>query len=225
MAKYDYQIRPRFSRLHEDKDIPFIVPVQLRCVIGIVGKKFAGKSEIAKYLVCEHHFRPYSLASFVKEEAKRRCEYIDRSDPISMALKNLGDLLRKEEINRYEIGTEFHGGFISRMLVKKMWVEVIEKGFENPEIVVEGFKNPGEIRILRNFIGQSFFLIGVEAPDHLRYTWQKNQDGDEPKVQGSVGFKKAVERFKTQFDKPDLDELQDRPWGRNVYQCFKEVPK
>lgn len=223
MDKYLGQTRPLFSRLHEDKDIPFIVPVKCPCIIGIVGNKFSGKSEITKHLISEHYFFSYSLAEYVQNEAYRRRKFIDRKDAVSQNLKNLGDQLRKEELTKYHISDEYKGSCLARRLIKDLRSDIVEKGIEIEKMVVEGFKNPSEIRLIQNFAGGKFFLIGVVASDSSRFRFRASEKDRTFSDLNSKEDEKELKAFIEKFDTPDLMDISKFPWGRNVDECMKEV--
>lgn len=209
MAKYHLQIKPQFSRLHHDKDIPFLVPVQVPLIIGVIGKKFAGKSEVVKHLVGEYHLDSYSLALYVKKEAVQRYWSVEYKDPLSKQLKDLGDKLRKEEIKEFYIKPEFQGGYLASQFIRELCTNIVEKGIETRGIVVEGFKNPAEVKIIKNFASGKFFPIAVKTDVNIRSERWLNQEGEEM----------------PDFDALDCDKLKDRPWGRNVEQCIDLVEK
>ena len=50
-SRYSNSISPGFSKIHEDKELAYIVPANLQSVIGIVGLRGSGKSIISKFLI------------------------------------------------------------------------------------------------------------------------------------------------------------------------------
>lgn len=215
LPKYQSQIRPEFSRIHLDKDIPYIVPIRFPYILGLVGKKFSGKSEIIKHLVSEYHFTSFSLAFYVKREAECRRLYIDPTDRRASVLKNLGDLLRKDEHKNYDLEPEFFGGYLARKFVREFRRDIVEKRIEGRKIVVEGFKNPGEIQVFCKFADKRFFLLAMNTPDEIR----KQRAPQE----GNLSAPKDLNEFINEYDQPDNMNLEDSPWSRNVERCLNSA--
>lgn len=129
-------------------------------IVGITGPIASGKSVLAEMLV-ERGFIRLTLSEEVREEAKVRGIPIERT-----ALQNLGNDLRVKHGNGY-------------------WAcRVLAKTVPNKNYVIEGIRNPGEIKELRK--ERNFILIGVTAPEDLRLCWilKRTKDSDPKTLEG-----------------------------------------
>jgi dephospho-CoA kinase len=70
--RYRHQFRPAFSRLHEDRDLRWVVPLTVRYVLAIVGGRYSGKSAALAYLAEKRGFHTYTLTDDLRNEARRR---------------------------------------------------------------------------------------------------------------------------------------------------------
>jgi len=70
--RYRHQFRPAFSRLHKDRDLRWVVPLNVRYVIAIVGGRFSGKSTALAYLSEKRGFHTYTLTEDLRDEARKR---------------------------------------------------------------------------------------------------------------------------------------------------------
>ena len=67
--RYAGQYAPESSRLYEDRDLFWIVPFRVQYIVGVVGRRFAGKSSALTYLHEKRGFRVYSMAAIVRDNA------------------------------------------------------------------------------------------------------------------------------------------------------------
>lgn len=155
-------------------------------IIGVAGYIRSGKTTFAEILNADYGFARTSFREAVIEEANRRKLDITRDN-----LQTLGKLLLKEE------GEKAWG---KRVLAK------LEPG---KNYVVEGMRNPGDVEAFKEFFNRSFYLVGIQAPDELRYQrYLANiRDGEKP----------TLEQFK-------IIDLKDRgllPGGQSTEIVFK----
>src|SRR3990167_1381864 len=113
-------------------------------LIGITGRIASGKGEVAEFFRKKGLFEYYTLSQVVRGEAAKINLLISRE-----SLQDLGNLIRK-----YEGG----GGWIKR-LIKKLDLK--------KDNVIDGIRNPGEIKELRKI--KNFLLISVDAPQKSRF--------------------------------------------------------
>jgi deoxycytidylate deaminase len=147
---------------------------------GILGREFG------------HH---YILSNFLREEGKIReiTETVEN-------LQTLGDKLR----NKYGLD------ILVRMCIDKINNDVKVNNFiskEDTVIIIDGIKNTGEIKYLRQF--PNFYLVSVYSDRDVR----------KGRIVGPEAKKK---RFKTEkdFESADnRDEEEDIPNGQQIKQC------
>jgi dephospho-CoA kinase len=154
-------------------------------VIGLTGTKASGKGVVADYLK-NMGFGYYSLSDRVREEAVRRGihNYTIRQ------LQDIGNELREK-----------HGlGVLAEMTMKEM---------EEGNCIIDGIRNPGEIKILR--WQENFYLIGVDAPqEQRRERLIKRARSSDPKTEAEF----------LEMDKRDLG-IGGKNVGQQVYACIK----
>ncbi len=117
-----------------------------RIVIGLVGPIASGKGFLGEYLG-SHGFFYISTSDRVREEADRR---------------GVG----KTRDNLQDIGNELRENFGVTVLVERCLVLIPA---ETDLIVIDGMRNPGEARFVKEQMGGS--IIGVDASAELRLRW------------------------------------------------------
>ena len=125
-------------------------------VIGLVGPMASGKGLVADYLVSQG-YTYFRLSDVIKEEITKRKLPTDRK-----TFQDLGNELRKN--------------FGSDILVKR----IFEK---NPEgkIVLDGIRNPGEVKYLKTTLQAE--IIGINATPEKRYQFvQARKRSMDPKT-------------------------------------------
>lgn len=152
-------------------------------IIGLTGTIASGKSLIASYLK-EKGFQYYSFSDIIKEEAKKRKIVLTREN-----LQKLGNLLREE--NQDE-------GVLAKLILKKV---------KTQKAVLDGIRNCSEIKELRK--RKDFVLIGVDAPQKLRYKRLR--------ARARKGDPKTFNEFK------EIDDKENRGYGQEVNKCLKKV--
>jgi len=114
-------------------------------VIGLTGTKASGKGEVAEYLKAQG-FQYYSLSDVVRKEA----EYRGLVDAKITQLQDIGDELRK----KYGLGV------LARRVIEEILHDTSEK------YLVDGIRNPGEIKELRDLTNS--YIIAIDAPQEIR---------------------------------------------------------
>jgi dephospho-CoA kinase len=128
-------------------------------IIGIVGSTGSGKGEISNELE-KRGFVKLIFSDFLREECKKKGIAITRD-----VLRDLGNELREKN----------GAGYIAKRL--------LEKVDRNKNYVLEGIRNPDEIKALREF-GDSI-IVGLEAPIEKRLQWiiMRNRENDPHSIQ------------------------------------------
>lgn len=117
-----------------------------RIIIGLVGPIASGKGFLGKYLE-SRGFCYTSTSDRVRDEAKRQ-----GIDPVRENLQNIGNQLRED------FGVE--------VLVMRCLTLISS---EANLVVIDGMRNPGEVRFVKEQLGGS--IIGIDAPAELRLKW------------------------------------------------------
>lgn len=115
-------------------------------IIGLVGPIASGKGYLGKYLE-ERGFFYTSTSDRVRDEAYRL--------GISLTRKNLQD-----------IGNELRENFGVEVLVLRCLTLIPD---EAKLVVIDGMRNPGEVRFVKDQLGGQ--IIGIDAPAELRLRW------------------------------------------------------
>lgn len=198
--KYQRTFTTGFSRIYEDEDLLYIVPLKYTLIIGVVGFRGVGKRTImVNHLVQKKGFKYYSLSNIVREETEKRGLDLRRREN----LQDMGDILRKE----------YGSGYLAKEIIKQIRYDLIEKGEEARYICIEGLKNPDEIRIFSKL--RNFFLLGVDASDEDRWNWLKKA--------GFIPQTMSLDEFRNQ-EKRDRGIGQPE-YGQNVSECMKIVER
>lgn len=156
-------------------------------VIGLTGPLSAGCSTIAEYLEREKGYTLKRLSDIIRKELREK-DGIESPEP--RQLQDKGDELR---------GTHGHD-----TLVRSVFKDLFEKKPER--IVIDGIRNPGEIKYLRKFSG--FFLIGIDASREERLRRYRIKTGSPIPDQDFFGI-----------DERDSGKNQQEN-GQNVTRCI-----
>lgn len=159
-------------------------------IIGLVGTIGAGKTTVAQKLETLG-FINFRFSKQLEEEILAVGLKLERIN-----YQNIADQLRKEKGSDY----------LSRRLLDK-----INKSYTKPSFVIDGFRNPAEIIPFRE--KDNFFLIGLNAPEEVRY--QRLIDKDNSRSP------RSFEDFLKQ-EKRDNGEGEPE-WGLNITECLKQA--
>lgn len=120
-------------------------------VIGLSGPLSSGCSTVAKYLSKKHKFQLVRLSDIIRQGF---------TNPTAKDLQDKGDELRKKN----------GAATLVEMAFRKLLKDAPEK------IVIDGIRNPGEIKYLRRF--SNFFLIGLDASRQERLRRYRIKTGE-----------------------------------------------
>ena len=132
-----------------------------RIVIGLVGPIASGKGVVAEFLK-DLGFTYQSLSDRLRDDLKEK-----GISPTRENLQNYGNYLR-----------EAYGNSV---LAEKT-VAMLSRNTEG-NICIDSIRNPGELLFLKETLGA--FIIGVDAPEHLRVNWYLQRAlarGEDPKT-------------------------------------------
>ena len=126
--------------------------------LGVTGLPGAGKGAFIDLLQPRLRYRGietrcYSLSDVLREEARSRGLAVER--PV---LRRIANELRQE-----------HGsGVLSIMVVRQVRRELANIPDRTPLVVIiDAIRNPEEVSVLRQSLGEKFSLVAVEAPLEL----------------------------------------------------------
>ena len=161
-------------------------------VIGLTGLKAAGKDEFSRILG-GYGFVTRRCSDAIREEARRRG--ID--DPTVVQLQDIGD----EGRSKFGEGS---------------WAVELLRMFRSDgerRAIINGIRNPGEIRALQEMLGERFTLVGVVAPIGIR--------AERFLKRGQAGDPSEMERF---LSVDDRDRgIGQPPEGQQVDRCLAMV--
>jgi len=191
--------RPQFSRLHEDRDLFWVVPFPVRYMVGVIGLRFAGKSAVLSHLNEKHGFRVYNLSSALREIAAQREIPLEPR----ARLQELGDELRAE-----------HGdaGYLARLTLRRIRADLLghSPAPAPARIAIGGFKHPAEVDVFTNL--GSFQLMCVNADEQLRFEHAQQSGVLQTELSAFQGQPTpTIESFRRHID--DRDRSFDAsPW-------------
>lgn len=122
--------------------------VSKRLLIGIVGPLASGKGAVSEFLRGQYGFVSFTLSHLVHEELEKR-------GVKSFTRKDLQD-----------VGNELRFNFGDQVLAERAINKLKKNGV--PLIIIEGIRNPGEVKFLQK--QQHFYLISVNADAKVRYS-------------------------------------------------------
>jgi len=163
----------------------------MKKVIGLTGTIGAGKDIVKEFLISRFNSYYVSLSSIIRTEAEEKKSNFNRK-----TLQDLGDGLRK----KYGNG-----------ILAKLAVEYLQRDKEL--IIVDGIRNVAEVEFLRKTFGEKFILIGVDAPQKLRFERVgKRRTTRDPKT-----WEEFVE-----MDKRDQGENEPE-YGQQTKKCLEQA--
>lgn len=156
-ARYHGQFRPQYSRIHQDRDLFWVIPFPVRYIVGIVGLRFAGKSTVLSHLGEKHGFFVYNLSAVLREVAASRGVPLEPR----AKLQDLGDEIRAERRD---------AGYLARLTLRRIRADFLTHrplARPAPRIAVGGFKHPAEIEVFEKTA--RFQILAVDANDSTRF--------------------------------------------------------
>jgi dephospho-CoA kinase len=160
-------------------------------VVGLTGSIGSGKEVVKEFLARKYNMWYVSLSSMIRAELEKKKHSFNR-----MTLQDHGNELRRK-----------YGSHI----LAKLAVEYLQRDKEL--IVVDGIRNIGEARWLKQQFGKDFVLIAVDAPQNVRFERivARNRPSDP----------KSWEEF-LEVDKRDQGEGEPE-YGQHTGQCIREA--
>jgi len=150
-------------------------------LIGIVGKKYSGKSTIASHLVEHHRFVEFAFATPLKSVCM---------EAFGFSHKQLyGSMLEKESVDPYwgisprqalqDVGKMFRDLYKVRPQYNQIWVRVVERSLSRLDstwnIVVSDVRYKDEANMIRKRGG---ILIGVYRSDLMTTDHHESENQD-----------------------------------------------
>jgi hypothetical protein len=208
--RYQGQFRPEYSRLHQDRDLIWVVPFPVHYMVGVVGYRFVGKSTVLSYLNEKHGFRLYNLSSSLRAIAAERGIPLE---PRSR-LQDLGDEVRAEARD---------GAVLARGLLRSIRADLLSlpPGQPPPRIAVGGFKHPEEVSAFEQL--QRFKLIAVEANEETRFKRAFDSGILAEELSAFPGPPEpTLKSFRDRIESRD-QRGGDNPWTRGYGQAVEAV--
>jgi dephospho-CoA kinase len=184
-------------------------------IIGVTGTIGSGKGEFARILKEEHGFMHFSMGDLVRGEADKQG-------------------LEKTRDNLMALGRKMAA------VNKDFWVETMMLKIEAhlpKNIIVEGFRGPYVLEKIRGKFGKSFILVGVDAPQEMRWKRLESRarpgdpstygeflevDGTDRGINGKESFFKTDECMKM-ADKHIQNDGSLEEFKNNILGILKEI--
>ena len=168
-------------------------------VVGITGLKAGGKDEMARGLQ-ERGFNVRRVSDAIRAECADR----GLTDPTVQQLMDIGNWGRQHSGDN---------GFWAGRLLDLLAVE------GNPNVAINGIRNPGEVETLRRLAGPSFVLVGITAPTWLRYqrAMKRQQGGDPAELEGFLAMDDRDRGFGEPPDGQQVDRCLALCAPENIY--------
>lgn len=173
-SRYHNLTRPTVSALHGDSNLDIIGPTIEPLIIGIASTLASGRTEAINYLIERFGFSSFLLSQILKSEARKHS-----LPPTRTNLQKLGKTLRE---------TYGHGYLAVKLRSSAAWLTN-----ENDFVIVDGFKNRGEVHEFRK--QGNFRLIGIDADVKARWQRMKSRRriGD-PKEKKAFIYQDSIDR-------------------------------
>jgi len=160
-------------------------------IIGITGTLASGKTSVKDFFL-SHFPSSYfiSLSEIIKEELLKE-----------------GNELKRE--NFIEKGNELRKKYGAQILAEVATLTLPKT--KKDLIIIDGIRNPGEVKYLKEKFGKDFILIAVDAPREIRFKrlLERRKEGDP----------KTFEEFEKL---EEMDIGKDQPeYGQKVGECLK----
>lgn len=194
-ARYIGQFRPEFSRLHQDRDLYWVVPFSVPLVLAVVGPRFGGVTSTLRYLTERHGFRLYTLGGELRRIAEQRGVAIESR----RYLQDLGDELRAEHRD---------AGYLARGVGRRLRSDRIaapSPAGRPVKIAIGGIKHPRELVELQKIRGFRLAIVGAdEAHTYVRFRRVLDI--------GMLGAEYEAERLRRLADRHDRGDIP--PWNQ-----------
>ena len=166
--------------------------------IGISGTLLSGKGTLENIILDNYNAYSSSTSEIARKATKKR---LGREDILRQDIVETANALRKKK----------GPGILAEMALNH--IATLDKKYD--VIIIDGLRNPGEVKILRGLLGGYFSLIFVDAPRKLRY-----------KRSVARGREGAASQTFEEFEAEDEKEMRsDNPWEINFEQCKMRANK
>ncbi len=142
----------------------------MKKIFGFVGLLASGKSTAANY-----------AARFLK------CKTYSLGDEVRLALKKKKIKITREALQTLSAQEKRRRG--NGVWAKKLVARILKNKAEFA--VVEGFRNPEEVRVFRNAFKKKFVLVAVTAPVEVRFKRAKKRMRENEKTSSLAAFKRS----------------------------------
>ncbi|MFH1689912.1 MAG: hypothetical protein ABIE42_06700 [Candidatus Eisenbacteria bacterium] len=193
-GRYDGSVTAELSKLAEDPEFQFLVPLECGLMVGLASLKGTGGGAARDWLVGEWGFRYYSLTDDLRREALRCGWPLDR-----WSLMELGDSLRADAGRRV----------LAQRTLNRIRRDVVECGLPADRLLIGGIRNPGEAEVFEPL--GCFRLMGLRATAEIRYS--------NLIAEGHVDFAKMTPEEFERHHKRELG-VGEPPHGHRVQDCF-----
>ena len=163
----------------------------LKLVVGISGTIGSGKKTVREILMKKYKCYYVTLSNVIRGELERKKPNFNRA-----VLQDMGNEMRRS-----------YGTHILALLA----IEYLPR--DKDMIIIDGIRNPGEINYLREKFGKNFVLIGIDAPQEIRF--------ERVKKRGQYNDPKNFEEFVVLDER---DQGKNEPeWGQQVRKCLEQA--
>ena len=160
-------------------------------VIGITGTLCSGKGVVKDLLSRKLNCYTVSLSSIIRAELERKQKDFNRK-----ILQDQGNELRRK----------YGADILARLAIDYMQRD-------KEAIIIDGIRNPAEVKYLRKEFGKNFVLIAVDAPKKIRFERMvRRARRDDPKT---------WEEF---LELDERDQGKGEPeYGQQVRKCIEQA--
>ena len=160
-------------------------------LIALTGRIAAGKETLTGFLR-DKGFEYLETSQLLKQELTKRGMELSREN-----MQDLGDELRDKD----------GAGALMKIFLERLGGA---DNLDDRNIIIDSLRNPGEVRYLKNNV-QKFILIGIDAPQKLRF--ERIIKRDKP------SDPKTWEEF-LKVDERDFCDAKN-PMGQRVGECLE----
>jgi hypothetical protein len=218
-GRYNGQFRPEFSRLYEDPDLLLITPLPVRYVVGVVGKRWSGKSATLTILREELGFDVHGLTDLVRATAEAQ----GRDSTDRRVLQEMADAARVEHASP-SLDNDFgDGAYLARRMLRRLHDHHVHHSRRlNPpqRVALNGFGHPDEVEVFCRL--PQFRIVRLVCDEEAREA--RVPDGRLEKDAEAFGlsFTNSEEAF-AQVDRCDLDGSEVSPWAGDCVHSVQAV--